>query len=221
MDAGCEAVRAGRHGIEISPAEGGRWGPSVVFRPSGDLAQRLEQLTRAAAGVAGGDHWLSGLCGYAHITVRALEPFSADAPPPDRLGRYVHALRRSTCGETARFAFEAPLISPSRLMIRCRPTTTSADGLRRRYGEELGRDGWLEDIVFPAGRDPIWYCSLLHFGSRVLHPERLITWVLDRKDLATGEVAFDTMELCRWDDDGLAMAPTPLAGIATGPSKSD
>ena len=74
--AGRRAVLDGTHATEVPPTRSGRWGPSVVLRPSGGLAQVMDALTGELVALAGTGHWRSGITGRAHLTVRSLEPFT-------------------------------------------------------------------------------------------------------------------------------------------------
>ena len=94
FSAGRDAVESGSHDIEGDPRASGRWGPSIVLLPRGDVERRLADLTSTAAGILDDEHWLSGGAGRAHITVRALEPF-APSIDSNRLQRYEAALRRA------------------------------------------------------------------------------------------------------------------------------
>lgn len=213
--AGETAVRTGEHGIETDPRSTGRWGPSIVLLPTGDLAHLLDDLTSEAAAVAGRDHWLSGGPGRAHVTVRALEPF-ADAVDPAQLERYRSALGRALHDTgPLLLTFGGLGLSTGSLMVCAEPIGTSADALRQRLGTELGADGWLEDGLYPDGRDPIWYCSILHYAEKIAHPERLIDWVEVRADAVLGSQTFESVHIARWEHNGTAMAPHVLASVTS------
>ena len=87
----------------------------------------------------------------------------------------------------------------------------AADRLRDRLGDELGDDGWLERTVFEKGRDPIWYCMLVHFVGPISDPEALVRWTDERNHVGIGTAMFDSMTLCSWRFDGYGMAPQPIA----------
>ena len=212
---GRAAVLDGTHGREDAPWVTGRWGPSVVGLIADDPAPSLDELTRKASTVAGPGHWQSGRAGRAHLTVRALEPYADEDPGPDHLARWCAALERAFIAPL-RFALDGLVLSPAGVMLRCRDLDGGADAARTSFGQELGDDGWLEDAVFETGRDPIWYCTLLHFAGPVVDPQALVEWVDARTDLALGEVRVDTLSVCRWNLDELGMAPTALAEVAVG-----
>jgi ribosomal protein S18 acetylase RimI-like enzyme len=211
--AGRRAVLAGTHRREVSPRESGRWGPSVVFRPIGAVAGALAELSREAASIAGEDHWRSGDDGRAHVTVRALAPY-AESIPTEEAHRYGEALR-ITAAEVGPVSFEFCGIglSDGGVLVRAVPVDERADELRRRFGEHLGPDGWLEDLVFSAGRDPMWYCSLLHFAGPIAAPDRLVAWADALADHRIGEQTVTTIELCSWRCDDRGMVPAVVASV--------
>jgi ribosomal protein S18 acetylase RimI-like enzyme len=211
--AGRRAVLAGSHRREVSPQESGRWGPSVVFRPSGAVAATLADLTTEAASIAGTEHWRSGAGGRAHVTVRALAPY-VESIPAEEAARSTEALR-STAAEIGpvSFEFDGLGLSDGGVLVRAVPVDDRADELRRRLGAHLGADGWLEDLVFSSGRDPMWYCSLLHFAGPIADPNGLVAWVggLDGHCIGRDEVT--TLELCSWRWDGQGMFPVVAASV--------
>lgn len=213
--AGEQAVWDGTHAVEGDPGSTGRWGASVVLLPGGKLADRLDELAWAAGTAAGGGHWHSGGLGRAHVTVRALEP-CAEVVDPDRLVRYRAALQRALhrVGSLA-FEFSGLGTSVGGVMVSARPTGSGPDELRSRLGSELGADGWLENAHFGSGRDPIWYCSILHFASPVTDPERLLAWTRRNADAGLGTHAFDSVNVCTWAHDGRGMAPGVAASVPT------
>jgi hypothetical protein len=213
LTAGLEALRSGRHDVEGDPRSTGRWGPSVVLRPSGDVARCLADLTTAAAACLDGAHWLSGDVRRAHLTVRALEPY-AESIETDRLARYRSALVRATrrLGPLT-FEFTGVGISTGSVLVRAFPVGPAADQLREQVGAELGPDGWLEDSHFANGRDPIWYCSIIHYAGRLENVEPLIDWVADRDGIPFGAHTFTSVDVCSWSHDGAGMAPQVEASV--------
>jgi hypothetical protein len=184
-----------------------------VLLPAEDLARRLDVLTTAAAEAAGGAQWLSGGLGRAHITVRALEPY-AETVPRERLSRYQSVLRRALDDVgPLRFEFGGLGVSAGSVMVRAAPVEQRVHALRERLGAELGEDGWLEDRVFENGRDPIWYCSILHYASPIADPEHLIAWVDERAGISLGVHSFESVEICLWAHDGRGMSPQVIASI--------
>ncbi len=214
--AGVASVRTGSHGIEDSPQATGRWGPSMVLIPAADLARRLDDLTTAAAEAAGETHWLSGRLGRAHITVRALEPYALSVPP-ERVSRYRSALRRALHEVgPLQFEFGGLGVSTGSVVIRAEPVEQGAQALRERLGTELGEDGWLEDHVYENGRDPIWYCSILHYASPIADPAKLLAWVDESAGTSLGVHTFESVEICLWAQDGNGMSPEVVASIPAG-----
>jgi hypothetical protein len=209
--AGRQAVLHGTHGVEGPPEETGRWGPSLILLPSGEVATRLDELTADVAAVLGDRHWPSGAAGRAHFTVRALEHHDPRPIPADRITRYTQAADRAV-------AAVGPVTLDVRGVVLTRggvvATATSPDGsgghLRRCLADELGRDGWLEDLAFPNGRDPFWYSTLLHFASTMDDADALVAWVDARRHLRIGTAVIDALTLCAWRFDGVAMKPLVL-----------
>lgn len=213
---GRAAVLSGRHDTEVPPSQSGRWGLSVVLLPSSDLARSLDDLTNEATETIGDGHWRSGGMGRAHVTVRALEPYGDTPVPTGRANRYILALERAITGLRAvRLELEGLALSAGTVMARARCTDGTANELRQRLGTELGDDGWLEDRHFENGRDPIWYCSLVHFAGPITAPARLVKWVDSRTDIHIGGESFASVYLCRWDFDGTATAPVVIASVST------
>jgi hypothetical protein len=207
LAAGRSAVLRGDHSIEGAPVETGRWGPSVVLLPSGALASALDSLTGELQEVLGEGHWPSGGRGRAHITVRALERYTPSVPP-DRSARYLLAMARALqdVGPVT-LGFDGVGLSPGSVVAWATTSDGRADRLRERLEEELGDDAWLERAAFENGRDPIWYCSLMHFARPITEPGELVRWIDHRSATALGAETFDTLSLCNWTFDGSAMVP--------------
>lgn len=203
---GRAAVLAGDHRIEADRVTTRRWGPSAVLLPSGDLAASLDTLTSEVLSIAGDGHWPSAAWGGAHVTVRALEPFDPAGMTPGRRDRYAAAIRRAVEGTgPVTLRFRGLVTAVGTVMVCAHTPDGSADRLRHRLGEELGVDGWLErDAV---ARDPIWYCSLVHFAGPIREPKRLVDWTAERHDLVVGTQTFDDVSLCEWAFDGARMTP--------------
>jgi hypothetical protein len=210
---GRTAVLSGTHGLERAPSETGRWGPSLVLLPHGTVAEGLAALTARVVEIIGDGHWTSGGLGRAHVTVRALEPHT-DSVSSERVARYVSALQRTLdrVGPIG-LSFTGIGCSTSGVMACATPHDSRADDLRRLLGEQLGTDGWLEDAVFANGRDPIWYCSLVHFAEPVSVPRDLVEWLDANRDLEVGSHRFDSVSLCMWTFDDQGMAPRVLDSV--------
>lgn len=201
--AGLAAVRSGSHGIESDPRTTGRWGPSIVLRPDGVIADRLSELTSTAGGILDGEHWRSGALGRAHLTVRTLAPYT-ESIEADRLERYQAALHSAVRKVgPLRFDFGGLGVSSGSLMVCANPQTSAPATLRALLGAELG----------PDGRDPIWYCSLLHFVSTLKNTDGFIDWVADHADKALGTYTFRVVDVCWWRYDGEGMAPQVAASV--------
>ena len=76
-------------------------------------------------------------------------------------------------------------------MAALEPVDERPELLRRRLGSELGS---LEDGV---ARD-IWYSTVLHFAAPIADPERLVSWVADRRRIVVTTVAIDSVSLVRF-----------------------
>jgi hypothetical protein len=213
LAAGRAAVLSGEHATEGEPAKSGRWGPSAVLLPSGALAASLAQLADEAIQILGNGHWPSGGLGRAHITVRALEQYAVSVPR-DRAARYLAAMTQALedAGAVC-LEFTGVGLSPGGVMACAMSVDGAADALRGRLEVELGDDGWLEKAAFDVGRDPIWYCTLVHFAGPISDAGQLVNWVDDRSELALGTEAFDSMALCSWSFDGCAMAPQVIKSV--------
>ena len=73
---GRAAVLAGQAQVDLPPSPASpRWGVSVILRPDGEAADRLDAITALAVEVAGPGHWPTGRRGSGHLTVRGLEAY--------------------------------------------------------------------------------------------------------------------------------------------------
>jgi hypothetical protein len=187
----------------------------LVFRAGEPRSVALAALAADAAANAGAHHWRSGDLGRAHLTVRALEPYIAEIPE-DRRERYLSAAQRAATGlGPVRFVLEGVTLSAGTVMARARPLDGRADDLRQRLDDELGDDGWLERHVFSSGRDPIWYCSVLHFAGPIADPRGLVDWAAAQSDVSVGVASFTALDLCTWVFDGTAMEPRVVGAVST------
>ena len=207
---GQHAVLTGTHGFDVLPSEGGRWGPSALLLPGGDLAHGLGELTSEVLGLLGGTHWPSGSNGRAHLTVRALEPHTR-VVAAERVDRYRGAAARTVDRVgTIELEFSGVALSPSTVLACATSPDFSGDEARTVLAEELGSDGWLEDAVFRTGRDPIWYCSLVHFAEPIAEPKALVQWAAEHRGAELGRHRFSSIAVCNWRYDGLGMQPVQL-----------
>jgi hypothetical protein len=206
--AGRDAVLDGSHDVEGPPTRTGRWGPSIVLLPTGELADALAALTSGARAAAGAGHWASGWLGRAHLTVRALEHFIERPIPTERRLRYLSALDRAGRGVgQVQVELSGVLLSKAGILATAWPTDGAADELRERLEAELGADAWLERRHFDHGRDPIWYCTLVHFAGPIADPASLLAWIDAHAEVEVGGETFTSARLCQWTFDGTAMAP--------------
>lgn len=214
FDRGRSAVLAGSHHRDSPPAEGGRWGMSVVLTPDDKVADRLDALTAEAMAVAGQAHWPTGNRSTVHFTVRALEGHRAHIPDDDPLAtRCAEALRRAAQTSTPiRLHLSGLTLTPSGVMVCAYPAATD---FAARLSAELGADAWFEQNY---DRN-IWYATLVHFAAAIDHPQALVTWVTHRRDTPLGDAVFDSAELVRFDHRGQHPIRVRLAGAAfAGPS---
>jgi hypothetical protein len=211
--AGRAAVLDGTHDVEAPPSVTGRWGPSVVAFPSGELAATLDALTSEAVTIAGPRHWRSGADGRAHVTVRAIAKRAERPPSPDRIHRYVAAMDRAlTAVGSFRLDFDGLALSNNGLLAIATSPDGRADELRRRLAIELGDDGGFEREAYDEPRTR-WWSSLVHFAGPVVDAPGLVEWVDARRATAIGSETFDALALCRWNHDGTAMAPLELGYV--------
>ena len=113
-------------------------------------------------------------------------------------------------------------LTPSGVMVCAFPLDDAADGFADRLGEELGSDGWFEDIHH---RD-IWYATLVHFTGEVRDRQGLVDWVGRRRDLHLGEAAVDRAELLRFRHNGrqpvrVGLGHARLDGVSVAAFVSD
>jgi hypothetical protein len=141
---GVACCLAGTSRRELPPTEGQpRWGLSCLLLPDPVLAGRLDALTRQAAALAGPLHWRSGASGFAHVTVRSLEPFRATVPDHDAaLGRYDAALRRAAgrCGPV-HLQLTGVILTAATVMACAEQVDGSADRLADALAEGSLRAG--------------------------------------------------------------------------------
>jgi hypothetical protein len=211
---GRAAVSSGHHSVERPPNETGRWGTSVVLFPRGEVADELDRLTDEVSDLVGPNHWRSGAAGLAHFTVRALQYYEQSGSERASIAPYVAALERAAAGiGPVTLVVRGVIASPSSVMAVATSPDGTADELRRRFAQEIGPDGWLEDRHFEGGRDPIWYVSLVHFASAIDDPDALLRWLDDRSDVPVGTAVLDEVSVCNWIFDGSGMRPERLADV--------
>jgi hypothetical protein len=201
---------SGSHGIEVSPAEGGRrWGVSVLLRPDRTAAASLEVLAREAAAVAGDGHWLTGAAHSSHLTMRALERPRDGIPDDDAcVARYAAALR-SAVVDVGPLTFDVIGLTLTRLSVMaCAfPIGDAPDRLAAAYAAALGPDAWFEKDF----RRDIWYLNLVHFAAPVGNPQALIDWVADRREVPPIRLRVTEVEVATWCFTGAGAVPRRLA----------
>lgn len=207
---GQSAVRAGKHGVQGRPVEGGaRWGLSALLRPDAAAAEVLAEVTRQAADVAGGDHWLTGAAASSHLTLRSLEPWRHMIAADDPLvRRYAAALAVAVDGiGPLPFTVVGLTLTRSSVMACAVPANDAADRLAAAFSEALGSDGWHENEFIRE----FWYLNLVHFADAIQAPEKLIGWVADRRDREIATVVVDEVQLTQWQYAGSGMLPRSVA----------
>ncbi len=193
-------MRSGTHYLDTPPADGGRWGLSVVFLPDRAAAARLAAVTAEAMELAGPQHWPTGAPEAVHFTVRAIEAHRSVVPPEDPLVmRAVAALGRAAAGaRPVRLRLGGLTLTPSGVMACAFPVDDVADEFAGRLGVELGADGSFEADFH---RD-IWYATLVHFTSEISDANGLVDWVAARRDMELGVVCAHSAELLRFQYNG-------------------
>jgi hypothetical protein len=214
FERGSRAVRAGGHYRDTPPADGGRWGLSVVFPPDVATADRWAAVTAQAMDLAGPEHWPTGAPEAVHLTVRAIEAHRSVVSPEDPLvARCAAALGRAAdSARRVRLRLGGLTLTPSGVMVCAFPVDDAAGEFADRIGDELGADGWFE-----AGyhRD-IWYATLVHFTGDVRDPGGLVDWVAARRGLDLGIISVDEAELLRFQYNGRQPVRVGLARAALG-----
>ncbi|MFB6677547.1 hypothetical protein ACFCWG_35095 [Streptomyces sp. NPDC056390] len=213
FEQGRDAVLTGAVQRQVPPVDGGnRWVMSVVLRPDAATARRIEDVTRGAMAVAGGEHWPTGKADSSHFTLRALENHRASVPDGDaRVSRYIEALRTasSTVGPV-RLTLSGLTLTPGCVMLCAEPPDDAIERLYDAYGAALGEDGWLE-----TGFDRnIWYSTLVHFTSPLADPQAVVQWVGERRHLALGEVDCRHAELVVYRFNGSRMVMQALDAVS-------
>lgn len=191
-------LRAGDVSFDAPPVDGGaRWGISVVLRPDPKNAERLAALARQTAAAIGPGHWVHQ-AHTLHTTLRALEPHSTrDLQGDVRLADYVAAVDQAAAGRepvTLRLRGLAP--HSGGVMVLGHDRDSALPQLRRRLVTALDqRDVEHYETTFTRN---LWYVSLLQFGAPVADPTALAEWGVPRRDMAIGDVVYDSLEICRW-----------------------
>jgi hypothetical protein len=189
-------IEQGRHVRDSSPVKGGRWGASVVLRPDGMSAARLERAMVEVEGLAGPGHFRTGLAGSVHFTVRVLESYKkAGDEDEEATQRYAEAMSNAAEGvDGIDLDLVGLTLAPGSVMACAYPVDGSADRFADLLKDRLGHDGWRED----GFTRKIWYTNILHFAADIAQPAALVEWVAQRRRLDLGRVKIETAELVRF-----------------------
>lgn len=141
-------ILEGNHDREQPPADGGRWPVSVVASgaPQTFLLQ-LQHLLAQITELAGPDHFMTGRCDCAHITMRALEPYREAAAREDSVVRHwIAAIERAAAG-TRPFTLSCTglTLSPGGVLAQLEPHDATPWELLDQLRTELGDLAWFED----------------------------------------------------------------------------
>lgn len=208
---GYEAVCTGSHVQGGPPAEGGRWGLSVIASLDPVAGGLLDRWASQAGALAGEKHWRTGATGAAHVTVRALQQHRAgvDARDPFAARCAGAVVRAATGAGPVVFEVRGLAISPACVLACLYPVDDAAGRLAGAVRRELGPDdGWLEESYTRT----IWYSSLLHFTGGIDDAQGLAQWVRTRRDIDPVRVTATSVQLVTFDYDGYRMVPRALAG---------
>ena len=214
FEQGRSAVLSGAHYRDTPPADGGRWGLSVVFLPDADCAARLAAVTAEAMSLVGSGHWPTGMPEAVHFTVRAIQVHRSVVPVDDPLvARCAAALGRAAgSSRPVRLRLTGLTLTPSGVMVCAFPEDSAADGFARHLGDELGADGWFEAEY----RRDIWYATLVHFSGELRDPQGLVDWVAAGRRLDVGCAAVGEAELLRFRFNGRQPVRVGLARASLG-----
>lgn len=183
-----------------------------MCRPPTATAAVLESWMRRALAFAGPHHYLTGLAGSAHVTVRALEPRRESRTPSDPVAICWRQALAQVAATTPplRFELTGVTLTPGTVMAQLEPVDESPWVFMRTLAKALGALAWYE-AQWPE-RD-IWYVNLVHFAAPIADPEGLLAWVAENRDIPPLEVVIPTVELVAFElaADGSAIVPTTWA----------
>ncbi|MGH8793678.1 MAG: hypothetical protein ACRDXX_13675 [Stackebrandtia sp.] len=198
FDRGQAELRAGEIHVDGPPGAGGpRFGISAVLRPEGEIVDRLTELGRQAAAIAGGGHWVHD-GRMLHTTLRCLEAHSArDLDGDARLARYAAALDEAAAATPAiELELRGLAAHKGGVMAMGHDSSEAFPRLRKIYVDALDARG-VEHYERSFTRD-LWYLSLLHFGAPVPDPAALADWAASRRDQRIGSVVYRSVQICGW-----------------------
>lgn len=206
---GCPAVLAASHQQDAPPADGGRWGLSVVATFDDQTQQQLASWAEEIRLLAGDRHWLTGAYGSAHVTVRAIQPHRPDLDSHDPFAaRCVRAVTRAAgcLDRPVVFRLRGLALSPACVMACLYPVDATAGTLAAAVRREFGADGWLEESYSRT----IWYSSVQHFTSSIDDPHALVRWVRARRGVKAGDALATRLQLATFRHDRARMVPVVL-----------
>ena len=195
FSAAVPTVMSGEHNRETPPTSGPRWPVSVVAPLPAPVESALDEFTQQVAAIAGADHFQTGRAGSAHVTLRGLERFRADARPDDPvIARYRSAMARAAATEPVPLQLTGFTLTSGGVLAQLEPSDERYWKLLQRLRIELGADGWCEG----EWQRDIVYASLLHFAGDIADPAALIDWVKDRRRIDPVTVELSAMLLVRY-----------------------
>jgi hypothetical protein len=149
-------IQQGLHERDSPLVDGGRWGVSVVLRPDHASAVKLERTMAEVEGLVGPGHFLTGMAGSAHFTVRVLEAYRESAGEEDEaVQRYARAMSRAARQvEAIELDLVGLTLAPGSVMACAHPVDDNADKLMDLLKDELAGDAWREAAAHPGGRLP-------------------------------------------------------------------
>jgi hypothetical protein len=208
---GRAAVLAGAEVYDRPPSDSSpRWGLSVILRPDRAAAERLAAVTAQLAEVVPGGHWLTGRLESSHLTVRGLEPYrDAVSPQEAVVQRYAAAVSRTAARVAPlTFALTGVLLMPGGVLVSADPVDAAPAELRTVLAAELGPDAGFEDESYRRGT---WWSTLMHFAEPLADREALVAWVDAHREADLGLFHATTIELVRYEYNGVSTAPVALA----------
>jgi hypothetical protein len=161
------------------------------------VRDELEAIMVQALPYVGRGHFQTARRDSVHITIRALEPFRAEASVHDEIvGDWGRALR-ATAATTWPLAltFTGVTLSTGGILAQLEPQDERPWQLLDRFRSELGPLAWFEDQWTPRN---IWYCSLLHFTTDIVDPVRLIAWASALRECPPIPFDVTSLELVRF-----------------------
>ncbi|MFB9626899.1 hypothetical protein [Nonomuraea helvata] len=192
---GRAALLAGGATHDSPMVEGARrWGAAAVFRPSGEVLDRLAAL---AGTVEAPGHWVHGRRTL-HLTLRSLEPYRERIPAGDPLRVvYRDALAEAVEGlAPARVRLAGVSPHPGGVVACGHPEDDTLVTLWKRFAHAMESRGVL-DLEHGRVRDR-WYVSIVHFAGPLTDPRRIVAWCDAHADVDIGLAELDTAEIVQF-----------------------